>query len=80
MIKRINILFLLLAISFSSMANSADTTLNKSRLRLVVASSAIGYTVSMVGLATVWYDDYGTFRFFNDNNSCAVVKCPILSI
>lgn len=47
-----------------------STTLNRKRLNLVVATSALTYTASMVGLYQIWYKGTVTdrFRFFNDDD------------
>lgn len=51
-------------------ASYAQDTLNVKRLKTVVATEAMVYSATMVGLSQLWYKDQssGNFHFFNDNN------------
>ncbi|MFK7953694.1 MAG: DUF2279 domain-containing protein [Ekhidna sp.] len=52
----------------SRVSAQKDTTilLNKKRLNLVIGTGLVGYTGSLIGLGTVWYNNLGKFHFFND--------------
>ncbi|MCY7411203.1 MAG: YfiM family protein [Chitinophagales bacterium] len=54
--------------SFNRFLTPADT-FNKNKTLLVASSWATIYTASVIGLSTVWYNDYEktSFHFFNDN-------------
>jgi hypothetical protein len=49
--------------------NLQSDTLNAKRLKLVIATEATLYAVSIPGLYVLWYKDYpqSSFHFFNDN-------------
>lgn len=67
--RRILIVLVLSTACNAGLAQSVDSAkLKPKRLHLVVGSTAVLYTASMVGLATIWYEDLGKFRFFDDNS------------
>lgn len=49
--------------------NLQSDTLNRKRLKLVIATEATLYAISIPGLYVLWYKDYpqSSFHFFNDN-------------
>lgn len=63
--------FILLTLFFCKVSLSfSQDTLNVRRLKTVVASEAIIYTGTMIGLSQLWYKDQtsSNFHFFNDND------------
>jgi len=51
--------------------NIYPDSLNKKRLKTMIISGSVIYSVSMIGLYNLWYKDYPqtNFHFFNDNNN-----------
>ena len=62
------ILTLILIVLFKE--SYTQDTLNVKRLKTVVATEAIVYSATMVGLSQLWYKDQSSsnFHFFNDND------------
>ncbi len=58
---------LILAVLLSFEARSQDS-LSLGRLNTVIIGSSVLYAGSMIGLGTVWYQDFNRFHFFNDND------------
>ncbi len=65
--KRITILTVL-AFSLASCLTAQDTNVNRKRLNTILIGGGLSYTVSMIGLGFIWYEDLGKFHFFNDND------------
>ena len=71
MSRVIEICFLCLFLSFSSIGQSVDSVseiINKKRLTTLIISSSAAYTASIIGLSNAWYSQYDhqSFHFFND--------------
>ena len=51
-------------------SDTISSSVNKKRLKLVLGTEIVGYTVSMTGLYSLRYADYeqSSFHFFNDND------------
>jgi len=66
-----NVIFLFLTVPFLAYSQSNDTTIhvNKKRLNTFILGSAAAYTITLVGLNELWYEDSPkqSFQFFNDN-------------
>ena len=62
------LLALMLGLSPSIAQSQASDTLNNRRLRTVIITGALSYSVTMIGLNSIWYSQHGkqSFRFFND--------------
>ncbi|VXD13280.1 DUF2279 domain-containing protein [Marinoscillum sp. 108] len=67
MTSKVSKVILLLLIPFGLLAQ--EQNLNKKRFNTLLIGGGTLYTVSMIGLGSVWYQDFGRFHFFNDNNS-----------
>ncbi len=66
---KVVLFFFYLVLHSGLVSAQADTTkLNKKRFVPVLASASVAYTGSMIALGTAWYDDFGKFHFFNDND------------
>ncbi|MCB0487432.1 MAG: DUF2279 domain-containing protein [Cyclobacteriaceae bacterium] len=63
------IVFVVLSLSFSLVNGQTADSVNRKRLKTIIATSAIGYTGSMIALSKIWYSDFDkqSFRFFNDS-------------
>lgn len=62
---------LFVALCFNCFAQTNDTIIskvNRKRLNTVIIGSSAAYTVSMIGLSSIWYSQYDkqSFHFFND--------------
>ncbi len=72
MARTIRLLPILLCCYFSTQAQSGtlDTldAVSPNRVNTVLITTGSVYTVSLVGLSTIWYEDLGKFHFFNDND------------
>ena len=72
-IPRISVLILLGMVTLQAngqyLLNPSDT-LNKKRLRGFIIGASATYTVALIGLNELWYDDFEkeSFHFFNDND------------
>jgi hypothetical protein len=68
--NRLFILALVISISFKLQGQDQpnDSILNKKRMTALVISGTALYTGTMIGLGTIWYEDFSHFRFFNDND------------
>jgi len=63
-------LFIILVQPFTPVKAQQETdSINRKRVRTIIATSTIGYTGSMVALSEVWYSDFDkqSFRFFDDS-------------
>lgn len=69
---RVILLILVMLLPFAATAQDSVSVdiRNKKRLKAVVATGAVGYTVSLAGLSSLWYSNYERqpFQFFNDND------------
>ncbi len=63
------IFFFCLLSAHSSFAQSDSTSFNKKRLAIVIGTEATLYTGTLIGLQSLWYNDYpqSSFHLFNDN-------------
>jgi hypothetical protein len=68
--RLIALILLLNTISSFGYSTETDTLneVNSRRLKLVVGAGSLAYTGTMVGLGTIWYEDFSKFHFFNDND------------
>ncbi|MBA4058423.1 MAG: DUF2279 domain-containing protein, partial [Marivirga sp.] len=64
-------IFLFLAFPYLAYGQSNDSTIlvNKKRLSTFVIGSAAAYSITLIGLNELWYEDSPkqSFQFFNDN-------------
>ena len=68
--KILFLIFFTITFIFSAFTQSLDTSVvDKSRMRVVLASGSFLYATSIIGLSQAWYKDKGfsSFHFFNDN-------------
>ncbi len=67
-IKTIFLTFVLAGLSASIAQSQASDTLNNKRLKTVIITGALSYSVTMIGLNSIWYSQHTkqSFRFFND--------------
>lgn len=67
--NRLIFLFLTFPCLAFSQSNDSSISINKKRLSTFVIGSAAAYSITLIGLNELWYEDSPkqSFRFFNDN-------------